>query len=165
MIEERDGKLGNDNEEVVAYFIPRVNVFLGKPLVHAGVYPDGVIRLFKRGRAWLPGKSVHEQMEIDGKIGWLNESLLHYDSPTFNKYLWRLNRYTDLKKEEFEQEKLSKNYGVLLFYSFVKPTIVFLNLYIRHKGFLDGMRGFVWSLFSALHFPIAYFKYWQDNLD
>ncbi len=163
LIEERDGKLGNDSEEVVAYFIPRVNVFLGKPLVHAGVYPDGVIRLFKKGKARLPGKSVHEQMEINGRVGWLNESLLHYDSPTFSKYLWRLNRYTDLKKEEFEQEKLSKNFGVLLFYSFVKPTMVFLNLYIRHKGFLDGMRGFVWSLFSSLHFPIAYFKYWAEG--
>ncbi len=164
LIEERDGRIGTmSGGQIVGYFIPRRNMFLGRPLIHAGVYPDGVIRLVKNGKARFPQKSVHEQMQIDGDVSWLSGDLLHYDSPTFKRYLARLNRYTDLQKEEFEQKKLSKSIGVLLFYSFVKSTLVFLNLYIRHKGFLDGIRGFVWSLFSAFHFPIAYFKYWQDN--
>jgi glycosyltransferase involved in cell wall biosynthesis len=163
LIEQRDGPIGKKTGEVVGYFIPRRNVFLGKPLIHAGVYPDGVIRLVKKGKAHFPQKSVHEQIQLDGEVAWLSGDILHYDSPTFERYLSRLNRYTDLQKEEFEQKKLSNNIGVLLFYSFIKPKLIFLNLYIRHKGFLDGMRGFVWSLFSSLHFPIAYFKYWQDN--
>jgi glycosyltransferase involved in cell wall biosynthesis len=163
LIEQRDGAIGKKTGEVVGYFIPRQNMFLGEPLIHAGVYPDGVIRLVKRGRARFPQKSVHEQIQLDGEVAWLSGNLLHDDSPTFERYLTRLNRYTDLQKEEFKQKKLSKSIGVLLFYSFIKPKFIFLNLYIRHRGFLDGMRGFVWSLFSSLHFPIAYFKYWQDK--
>ena len=54
--------------------------FLGKPLIHAGVYPDGVIRLIKKGKAYLPAKSVHEQMVIDGEVAWLYSDLLHFDS-------------------------------------------------------------------------------------
>lgn len=159
LIEERDGRIGKKTGEVVGYFIPRRNMFLGKPLIHAGVYPDPAIRLVKKNKARLPAKSVHEIMQLEGEIGWLSADLLHYDSPTFERYLSRLNRYTDLQVEEFEHKKLLKNILVLLFYSFIKPTLNFLKLYIRHRGFLDGTRGFIWSLFSSLHFPVAYFKY------
>ncbi len=40
LIEKRDGKIGTDNHEVVAFFIPRQNIFLGSWLKHGGVYPD-----------------------------------------------------------------------------------------------------------------------------
>jgi hypothetical protein len=138
-------------------------MFLGGPLRHAGVYPDGVIRLIKRGKARLPGKSVHELMVVDGEIDWLFNPLEHHDSPTLRRYLERANRYTDLTQKEFKIRFKSKtSYKHLFYYSFVKPLVVFVNLYFKHKGFLDGMRGFVWSMFSALHFPIAYFKYYSS---
>ncbi len=163
VIEKRDGKTGADAGEVVAYYLPRRNLFLGRPLIHAGVYPDGVIRLIKKGKAYFPAKSVHEQIVINGRVSWLGSDLIHDDSPTFERYLARLNRYTDLKARELWEVRTPKNVFVLFYYSFIKSLVVFLTLYIRHKGFLDGMRGFVWSLFSALHYPVAYFKYWQGN--
>ncbi len=163
LIEQREGKLGKPTGEVVAFFIPRRNMFLGKLLIHGGVYPDGVIRLFKRGKANLPGKSVHEVMEVDGEVGWLYNDLLHFDSPTFSRYLERHNRYTDLIAKDFTKQKVAVNLLFLFHYSFTKPLLEFLKLYFRHKGILDGFLGFVWSLFSALRFPIAYFKYWQVN--
>lgn len=161
LIEQREGKLGKPTGEVVAFFIPRRNFFLGKPLIHAGVYPDGVIRLYKKGKARLPGKSVHEVMEVAGVVGWLFNDLEHHDSPTFSRYFERANRYTDLTAEEFKEKKLPVNPLFMIHYSFFKPLFVFMKLYFIHKGFLDGMRGFLWSSFSALHYPIAYFKYWQ----
>ena len=161
IIEKRDGKIGRSTGEVVAFFLPRLNLFLGKPLVHAGVYPDAAIRLVKKGKARFPAKSVHEQMEIDGEVAWLFNDLEHHDSPTLKRYFNRMNRYTDLQAKDLAREKTPKNVLMLLFYSTIKPLFVFLKLYIRHKGFLDGVRGFLWSLFSALHYPIAYFKYWQ----
>lgn len=163
LIEERDGKIDKDTNEVVAFFIPRRNMFLGKPLIHAGVYPDPAIRLIKKGKAWLPAKSVHEIMKIDGKIAWLYNDMEHYDSPTLKRYLMRLNRYTDLHADELREKSVSKNLISFIQYVFVKPIFTFLNLFFRHKGFLDGVNGFLWSFFSALHFPIAYFKYLTDN--
>jgi len=159
LLESRDGKLGKDTGEIVAYFIPRRNYFLGKPLIHAGVYPDAVIRLVKKGKARFPGESVHEQIEVDGNVAWLFNDLKHNDSPTLRRYIARMNRYTDLQSEEFEAKKLSKNFFTLFLYTTFLPFINFLKLYFRHKGFLDGMRGFLWSLLSSLHFPLAYYKY------
>ncbi len=161
IIEKRDGKIGRSTGEIVAFFLPRLNLFLGKSLIHAGVYPDAAIRLVKKDKARFPAKSVHEQMEINGEVAWLFNDLEHNDSPTFKRYFERMNRYTDLHAADLAREKTTKNIFMLLFYSTAKPLFVFLKLYIRHKGFLDGVRGFLWSLFSALHYPIAFFKYWQ----
>ncbi len=159
LIEDRDGKIGTDSNEIVAYFIPRRNMFLGKPLIHAGVYPDPAIRLIKKGKAWLPAKSVHEIMKIDGKIAWLYNDMEHYDSPTLKRYLMRLNRYTDLHADELKVSKIPKNALSFLKFTFLLPTYYFLLRYVRHSGYKDGVNGFLWCFFSALHFPIAYFKY------
>lgn len=159
LIEARDGPIGKSTGEIVGYFIPRRNMFLGKPLIHAGVYPDGVIRLVKNGYARFPQKSVHEQIKLNGKVGWLNGDLLHFDSPTLKRYFSRLNRYTDLHAEELKLKKVPKNLWSFFQYTVHRPLFTFLKLYIRHLGFLDGPNGFLWSFFSALHFPIAYFKY------
>ena len=160
LVEKRDGVVGKKTGgDIAGYFIPRRNMFLGKPLIHAGVYPDGVIRLVKNGKASFPQKSVHEQIEIDGEVSWLSHDLLHYDSPTLAKYLMRLNRYTDLHAGELKKKKVPKNIFFFIHYSLFKPLYTFLNLYLRHLGFLDGARGFLWSFFSASHFPVSYFKY------
>jgi glycosyltransferase involved in cell wall biosynthesis len=159
LIEERDGKIGREGGEVVGYFVARKNMFLGKPLIHAGVYPDGVIRLVKNGKARFPQKSVHEQMILDGKVGWLVNDLEHNDSPTLKRYFTRLNRYIDLHASELKERHASKNIFYFIYYSFFKSFYIFLKLFFYHKGFLDGVNGFLWSFFSSLHYPIAYFKY------
>lgn len=161
IIDKRHGKLGKDTQNLVAFFIPRKNYFLGKPLLHAGVYPDGVIRLIKKGKARLPGKSVHEIMEVYGRVGWLFSDLEHHESPTFSRYLERMNRYTDITANTLKIKNVPKNFWSLFRYSFLIPISYFVLLYIRHKGFLDGTRGFIWSLFSSLHYSVSYFKYCQ----
>lgn len=163
LVEQKQGALGTSTGEVVAFFVPRVNYFLSAPLIYAGVYPDGVIRLVKKGKARFPAKSVHELMEIDGEVAWLFNDLEHHDSPTLTRYLDRANRYTDLTAKEYKNKKVSVNYWNLMAYSTTIPLFSFIKLYVIHKGFKDGMRGFIWSLFSSLHFPISYFKYWQNE--
>jgi len=142
-----------------AFYIPRKNFFLGKFLRYGGVYPDGVIRLVKKGKARFPAKDVHELMEVDGKTGWLQNPLLHYDSPTFKRYLERNNRYINLMVDEMRANNYPKNIAILLYCYIVKPIHWFLMTTIRHKGILDGWRGIVFSFFSSLRFPRAYWRY------
>lgn len=151
-----------DEGEIVAFWIPRLNFFLGKGMYYAGRYPDPAIRLVKNGKARFPMKSVHEFMDIDSATAWLFEDMLHFESPTLDRYLLRFNRYTDLQAKEHKQNKVPLSLMTLIYFSFIKPAVVFLVLYIRHKGFKDGMRGFLWSVFSSLHFPISYFKYYAE---
>ncbi len=160
----RDNVIYNSSPPIVGYFIARKNVFLGHYLMHSGVYPDGVIRLFKRGFGYLPCKSVHEQVVIDGGVSWLEQPLIHMSDPTFSRYMERANRYTSLTAIELEKQKVCKSPLVFLRYLVVKPTTVFLQLFFRHKGFLDGFSGFVWALMSGLHWPMAYLKYLEMKM-
>ncbi len=159
LLEERDGKIGTVDGDYVAFFFPRLNYFLGKFLKYGGVYPDGVIRLFKNNKAYLPAKDVHEQMVVDGKVGWLANDLVHYDSKTFSRYLQRNSRYIDLLAADLREQHLKKTLFNFVDYTFIKPTHWFLMTSIRNKGILDGPQGLIFSFFSALRFPRAYWRY------
>ncbi len=163
LLEQRDGPIGTPDGEIVAYFFPRLNFFLGKYLRFGGVYPDGVIRLFKREQAYLPCKSVHEQMVVKGKVGWLNDDLLHIDSPTFKRYLQRNSRYINLIAQELKRDHVGKNPFQAVNYFLVKPLYWFLLTTFRHKGIVDGFQGIVFSFFSALRFPRAYWRYLNNK--
>ncbi len=159
IIEQRDGAVGTKDGKFAAFFIPRANFFLGRYLMHGGVYPDGVIRLFKKGKAYLPCIDVHEQYVVDGRVGWLSNDLLHYDSPNFSKYLMRNNRYTKLMAEELKEKKVGLNPLIAINYLLIKPISWFLKTFFRHKGILDSWQGFVFSFFSSIRFAVAYIKY------
>lgn len=159
LLDKRDGKIGDEQGEINAFFIPRLNFFLGKYLKHGGVYPDGVIRLFKKNMAYLPAKDVHEQMVVKGRVGWLANPLYHIDSPTFSRYLFRNSRYIDLIAAELKQSKQAQDLPGFIKYCLILPLSWFLTTQIRHKGFLDGYQGVIFSFFSALRFPRAYFRY------
>ena len=127
--------------------------------MHGGVYPDGVIRMFKKGQAYLPAKNVHEQMVVAGRVGWLENDLLHMDSPTFEKYLMRWKRYTILIAADLDKQHVGKNIFIIGKYMMYLPMQWFIWTFFRHKGFLDFWPGFVFSLFSALRFPVSYWHY------
>lgn len=159
LLEKRDGSIGKNEGQYVAFFCPRLNYFLGKYLKYGGVYPDGVIRLFKRNKAYLPAKDVHEQMVVIGKVGWLQHDLLHIDSPTFKRYLDRNNRYIELLSNQLKEQKVKKDFVNFIDYELIKPVSWFLMTTLRHKGILDGFQGITFSFFSALRFPRAYWRY------
>lgn len=141
------------------YWIPRKNFFLGRFLMKGGQYPDYTLRLYKRGKGKLPQKDVHEQAVVEGTTGFLKHPLIHIADPNFSRYFNRFVRYTNLLAENFKKEKIGYNPIMLVKYMIILPIWWFLLTYIRHKGFMDSWQGFVFSFFSALRFPVAYYKY------
>ncbi|GIW62940.1 MAG: beta 1,4 glucosyltransferase [Patescibacteria group bacterium] len=145
------------------FFVPRLNNFLGKFMRYGGLYPDAPIRLIDKNKAYFPCKDVHEVIEVKGKIGWLRNPLLHYDSPTFDRYISRNNRYVHFLANQLRQNKTPKNFRTAIDYIILKPTNWFVLSLIRHKGILDGWRGVVFAFFSAIRFCRAYLLYISDN--
>ncbi len=158
-IATRDGVVYSQQPPINGYFIARKNYFLGSYLMHSGVYPDGVIRLFRNGYGSQPAKTVHEQVAIDGGVSWLKEPMIHMSDPTFARYVWRANRYTSLTAQELIKQKVGTSLGTILTYMFIKPAVVTFLIFFRYKGFMDGLPGFIWALMSGLHYPMAYMKY------
>lgn len=149
----------NDNSVVNGYWIPRKNWFLGRFLMKGGVYPDYTLRLYRRGKGRLPQKDVHEQAIVDGNVGYLKNPLLHFADLKFSRYLMRYGRYTDLMANEIKNKKNGHNPFIAIKYMSILPAWWFLLTYGRHKGFMDSWQGLVFSLFSALRFPVSYIKY------
>jgi glycosyltransferase involved in cell wall biosynthesis len=147
-----------------AYYLKRRNYFLGRWMSKGGMYPDPVIRLFQKGQAKLPQKTVHELMEVSGATKWLGQDLLHIADPTFSRYLRRSNRYTTLQAEEWLQAKtIGTDRWSIFTYTCLKPLFRFLEIYLRHKGFMDRFPGFVFALYSGLHIRSSYIKYWEKR--
>ncbi|KKU88551.1 MAG: Glycosyl transferase family 2 [Microgenomates group bacterium GW2011_GWF2_47_9] len=145
-----------------AYYLKRRNYFLGRWMNKGGMYPDPVIRLFQKGKAHLPQANVHELMTVNGSTGWLKEDLLHIADPTFARYLKRSNRYTTLQAEAwFKEGKIKLTAGTAFLYLFAKPLLRFLEIYVRHKGFMDKLPGLIFAYYSGLHIASSYVKYFE----
>ncbi len=175
----------------VAYWLPRKNWFLTRFLMKGGVYPDYVLRLYKRENARFDLKNLHENVKIvnpkkqilrnkqilnlkspktnsldtgELEVGYLKNPILHYADPNFSRYLARWDRYTTFDAEELEKSIQYPVSGIKdmlmgIDYFLIKPTAWFFKTYFRHRGFLDGFPGFVFSLFSAIRFWVIYIKW------
>ena len=157
-------KNGNkDKNSVNGYWVPRKNWFLGRFLLKGGQFPDYTLRFYKKGKGNLPQKSVHEQAQVEGKVDYLKYPLLHYPNRDFFSYLQKWDRYNNLLSEEIRTQLKGRSkmlkflYG--LGYFILKPFYWFIYTYFRHKGFMDGWQGFIFSFFSALRFAAGYVKY------
>lgn len=152
-----------NNQHINGYWLPRKNYFLGRFLMKGGQYPDYTLRLYCRGKGRLPQTDVHEQAEVDGKVEYLKNPLLHYPYKNFATYIKKWKRYNNLISKQIEEELKDKNsiskLGFGFGYLFIKPSHWFLTTYARHKGFMDSWQGFTFSLFSALRFPVSYIKH------
>lgn len=144
-----------------AWWLKRKNFFLGHYFKKGGQYPDPVIRLYVNGYAKLPQKDVHEQMHVDGEVGWADGHLIHYANPTFADYLRKFITYTSFKAQQLNDEKLKVNPISALEYLIYKPLKTFLLIFIRHKGFVDGIPGFVFAVMSGMHHAVAFLMLWE----
>jgi hypothetical protein len=141
------------------YWLKRKNLFLGHYLTKGGQYPDPVIRFFRRGHGRHPEKSVHEQIEIKGRLGWLKNDLIHLATPNFSRYLIRENRYSTLAAYDLKAVRVRIFWFNWLNYLLFKPFLTFVNIFFRHRGYVDGFPGFVFALFSGIHHSLAFIKY------
>lgn len=143
------------NPEENGFYIKRRNYFLGKWIKKGGWYPDPVIRLFRRGKGYLPCKSVHEQMRINGSVGMLTHDLLHYSYGSMEEYWRKAEAYIEQRvRDLYDQYK-----GLRPWTLWFSPAVKFLLLYVRHQLFLEGYRGLLLAWASALQEYKAVRKY------
>ncbi|MBQ6154533.1 glycosyltransferase [bacterium] len=151
------------SDKYVAWKLKRKNLFAGKFLTKGGQYPDMVIRLFYRGQAYLPQKDVHEQMVVKGKVGVAPGHLLHFANPDLSSYWRKFNTYTSFTANQLAQKKVKINAGNYFKYFIWKPSATFWNIWLRHRGYVDGLAGFLFAWWSGWHHAVAYAKYIEST--
>ena len=140
-----------------AYSVPRKAYFLGKWIKHCGWYPGRVVRLFNKKKAQFIDLKVHEHLIVDGNIGELISDLDHFTDPDIKHYFKKFNEYTSLAAEDlFSNGRKFKIIDILF-----RPLFIFIKMYFVRLGFLDGIQGFILSIFSSVYVFTKYCKLWE----
>ena len=148
--------LKNPDPNFVAYWIGRMNHFMGERVQYSGWRKDKVIRLFKRDLCVYEDKLVHEEIIADGPVGKLNHKLYHNTYVSFDSYLEKMNRYAWWQAQDYD-----KKTGTLTPYHFViKPFWGFFKHYIIQSGFRDGVVGLTIGYIQGYVVFMRYVKLW-----
>jgi len=161
--EIRDLLAGEPDPKYGAYWIPRLNLILGRWMRHGGTYPDPKLRLFRLGTARLrEDTEPHATPKWDGPTGQLKSHMLHYAYPNLAVYLEHMDRYsTQSIPLMLRKGKTSRTLPEFVLNTFLNPVATFVYNYFLRLGFLDGREGFLFHLYHSVYVNWKYVKAWQ----
>lgn len=150
-----------------AYWIPRLNLILGRWMRHGGFYPDHKLRLFKRGAARLSeGVGPHSTPQHEGSKGTLQGDMLHYAYPNLTVYLEHMNRYSSEIAALLEARgRTSRSLFAFVWNAVLNPVATFLYNYIFRLGFLDGREGLLLHINHSVYIHWKFIKAWWLGKD
>lgn len=148
--------LKNLDETLTAYWIGRMNHFMGQRVRYSGWRNDKVIRLFKRDECRYEDKFVHAELKVNGAVGHLKNKFYHNTYVSLDQYIHKMNRYATWQAKDYD-----KKTGRLTPYHFiVKPFWGFFKHYIVQSGFRDGVVGLTIGFLQAYVVYMRYAKLW-----
>jgi glycosyltransferase involved in cell wall biosynthesis len=145
-----------------AYWVPRLNLILGRWMRHGGFYPDRKLRLFQRGAARLSeGVGPHSTPQHSGPKGKLKNDMLHYAYPDLTVYLEHMNRYsTEIARLLAAKGKTSRSTPAFVWNCLLNPWATFVYNYFIRLGFLDGREGLLLHLNHSVYIHWKFIKAW-----
>lgn len=147
----KESKKSNTN----GFFIKRRDIIWGKMLRYGETGKIKLLRLAKKDSGIWKGK-VHEIWEVEGNLSEMENYLLHFPHQTIDEFLFEINFYTSLRARELYERGVKGSIINIILY----PKGKFLQNYIFKLGFLDGIEGFIFSIFMSLHSFLVRGKLW-----
>jgi glycosyltransferase involved in cell wall biosynthesis len=145
-----------------AYWIPRLNLIMGRWMRHGGFYPDHKLRLFRRGAARLSeGVGPHSTPQFEGPKGKLKHDMLHYAYPDLKVYLEHMNRYSsEIAGQLAARGRTSRSFPAFVWNAVLNPWATFVYNYFFRLGFLDGREGLLLHLNHSIYIHWKFIKAW-----
>jgi len=134
------------------YRIPRLSEFCGRFIHHSGWRPDRTLRLGRRVRSGFTDHFLHAHMTVDGRVGDLAHSLVHFSYPDMHDVLEKLDRYSSGHARDMLAGGASASVGKAV----VHGVFAFIRTYLLRLGFLDGQHGLMLAIYNAEY---TYYKY------
>lgn len=136
-----------------AYFVRRLDTFLGRQLTHGEAGHTRLVRLARRGWGQWE-RPVHEVWLGEGRVGELNNPLLHTPHPSLSSFLSKIDHYSTLDANY----RYSQRVRASLFHLFAYPCAKFHLNYFFRRGFLDGVPGLIHALMMSFHSFLTWTK-------
>jgi len=142
--------------------IPRKNIVFGKWLRHSNMWPDYLIRFFKKNMVtW--NKEIHSQPQTKGEgITLLDSeklSIRHNNYTDIDDFVKRALRYSDTQANELNKQSYKLKISDLI----LKPTQEFNSRFFSNSGFKDGFHGLSFCLLQSFAVLLVYLKLWQKQ--
>jgi glycosyltransferase involved in cell wall biosynthesis len=157
--------------DLSGFYLPRLMLFLGKPIRHGGMFPTWHMRLFRGGVGQCESRKYDQHFYLtSGKSAQLTKGHMIDDiRMPLSEWTIRHNRWSDAEVEEQDEKestnriqgKISgnpvqrKRYLRGLYDGaplFVRPFFLFFYRYFLRLGFLDGMTGFIFFVLQTFWF-------------
>jgi (heptosyl)LPS beta-1,4-glucosyltransferase len=133
--------LGGEPEHI-AYEIPRINRFWGRPVRLLG--EDYQLRLVRRNSGRFQGSVLHERMHVDGSIGRLQHPIIHLNVRRWSDLRQRLRREASLQAEAPGPRPSLRRV-------MTEPLHLFRYYYLENEAWRDGPIGLLVSAVYAAH--------------
>jgi len=143
----------DENDDVSAYLFYRTFYFKKKILRFSGWQTDRIFRLFKKDKCrYTHRRLVHEKLDVDGKIAYFKNRLIHYSYSNYNSYKGKMIAYGKLKA----MEKYQMGFKPTFFHKYGHSIYNFLYQYLIRLGILDGRKGLIICYLNALSVSSRY---------
>jgi glycosyltransferase involved in cell wall biosynthesis len=140
--------------------IPRLPIYMGKPIRGGGWYPDWQLRLFDRNFGKWKDVAVHESVEMtpDAKVEKLKGEIIHHtaaDAAYHHKMIGE--RYAPLAaRQMFDDGRRTSPFKIA-----TVGFTTFVHTYFIKSGFRDGFAGLVIARFAAYHAFLKHLLLWE----
>jgi glycosyltransferase involved in cell wall biosynthesis len=141
-----------------AFWIGRINHYLGYHIKHCGWNSDDVIRLFRRDVGRYETRWVHAELDVPSeRLGSLKSSFLHYTTWNSDQYLRKQIRYAEWGAMQLRDKSRRPSAWAMI----TRAPLRFLQLYFLRRGFLDGIPGLQVCMITAFYAFLKQAKLWE----
>jgi (heptosyl)LPS beta-1,4-glucosyltransferase len=117
------------------------------------------VRLFRRNRGRFDARTIHEGAQVDGPIGTLEGSLLHYPYRDVAHFVEKMNRYsTAMADARLATGRRSSAAGAI-----GRACGRFFRDYVLGGDFLHGSAGLMRSALHGYYTFLKYAKLWEPG--
>ncbi|MCP5095686.1 MAG: glycosyltransferase family 2 protein [Chloroflexi bacterium] len=143
------------------WYVPRHNYIFNKLTLGAGWYPDYQLRLLKHGKVRYE-RPVHEITIVEGEIGHLKNTLIHYNYRDMDHFRQKQRAYSTYDASILKKDGVrAKPRNFVL-----QPLRQFWWRFVTLKGYQDGLHGFRLSMYMMYYEWVKYRKlawFWRKR--
>jgi glycosyltransferase involved in cell wall biosynthesis len=151
------------SDDCDGYYFRRKNFVFGKFI---NDFQPKNLRLFKRTKGKFSNARVHESVLLDGKIGTMEEPIIHYSRATrsISDYINTLNLYTSLSAQDLYSRGKRITIRTIPIFFILHPLYLFFRLLFLKGHWKDGATGVILSFMRVLDGVVNYIKLWEYQI-
>lgn len=171
LIKNLKSELNTLDSNINGVLVDRLMYFMNKPLKRGGMYPIKHLKIWRKGKAFCEQRWMDERMKlVAGETTYISGDLIDHNLNDITWWSQKHNNYAtreaidilDKRYNFTDKEVLSSNlFGTaeerrrwlknqyLSLPLFIRPVMFFIIRYVFQLGFVEGKRGFIWSVLQC----------------